>query len=61
MDVSDFIKGIGAIAEMTKVFYDHYLRVGFTVPQALDLAKSMTIAQLQIAAFLPKKGTEDHT
>ena len=60
MDIRKFIMGVGAVAEMTKVFYDHYLRVGFTPPQALELARSMTIAELQIAAFMPKDATEHY-
>jgi len=50
--LQEFLQGIGAIAEMTRLYYDQYLRVGFTTSQAFDLAKNLTIAHIQVAAAM---------
>lgn len=50
-DLEKLIQGIGATAEMTRLYFDNYVRVGFTPQQAFTLAKDITIAQMQIAAI----------
>ena len=47
--MTQFLDGIGAIAEITKAFYDRYIALGFTEATALDLTKHMTAVSLQMA------------
>ena len=46
----DLIKGIGAQAELTKLYYDNFLRVGFSPAAALEMTKCAMQTQMIIVA-----------
>jgi hypothetical protein len=56
---TNFTNAIGTIADLTRLLYDNYLRVGFTSQQAVELAEHVLIAELQLAALSVKGGSQE--
>lgn len=56
----NLIQGIGAAAELAKLYYDSYLRVGFPPAAALELTKHVIQTQMMIAT-MQNGGNENGT
>lgn len=48
--IDSYIESVGAITEISKIYFDNYLRCGFNEDQALDLTKHMIETKLILAA-----------
>jgi hypothetical protein len=49
--VQQLIAAAGALAEVSKITYDNFVRAGFTQMQALTLTQTVLSTQMQIAAM----------
>jgi hypothetical protein len=57
--LKQFITGIGALAETTKIGYDSFVKTGFSNEQALYLAGEMMKATLKAGFKKDKPNEED--
>lgn len=48
-ELSDLMKGIGAMAEISKLHYDNCIRVGFSGREALALTQTFLQTQMMMA------------
>lgn len=56
----ELIQGAGILAELSKLHYNQFLRVGFAPPVALEMTKTIVQTQMLIAAHR-NKGVKNGT
>ena len=54
--VQSLINAAGALAEVSKITYDNFVRTGFTQVQALSLTQTVLSVQMLISAMCPPQG-----